>query len=250
MKRLLLFTFLLFYSQLNFAQIVSIENPKLFKIKNGWSGELNLSFALTSNTRQIIQLGNRNKLNWKRDHKLITLLTDFSFVAVDKENYVNNGFAHLRYSYNSKQYKKIFLEGFTQGQYNQIQLIKQRYLVGAGSRAAIIDYDSATVNVGVFIMGEYEEEASLRVNQHIRYSCFLSFDFQFNKTTGINSITYYQPDFLFPGDYRINTETSLRFNITQKLKFRLSYHLQHDTHPPIGAPKTIYSIQNSFGFSF
>lgn len=248
--KLLLLIVLLFIGSFSKAQIVSIENPRLVKMKNGWSGDLNLSFALTSNTRQIVQLGNRNKIYRKKNHHLSTLITDFSFVAVDKENYVNNGFAHLRYAYNSKTYSKLFMEGFTQGQYNQIQLIRQRYLVGAGSRFVVLDLDSASISVGAFLMGEYEEESSLRINRDVRYSCFLSFDFQFNKTTGINSITYYQPLFLYPGDYRINSETSLRLKITEKLRFRLLYNIQYDTNPPLGAPKTIYSIQNAFAFVF
>lgn len=232
------------------AQIVNIDNPHLGKLKDGWSGEMNLIFSLTSNTRQIVQLGEKNKIHYRKRNQLISTFTDFSFVAVDKQNYVNNGFAHIRYAWNSKKYKKIFLEGFAQTQYNQIQLYKQRELLGAGSRALVIDKDSANVNVGAFIMGEYEQANDGTVAMALRYSCFLSFDFQFSKTTGINSITYYQPDFFYPGDYRLSTETSLRFNITEKLKFKLLYNLQYDSRPPTGAPKTIYYLQNAFGFSF
>lgn len=249
MNRFFCWLFLLF-NQITIAQIVSIENPRLMKIKDGWSGDLNLSFALTYNTRQIIQFGNRNKVYHKKGHHLITTLTDFNIVAIDQQNFVNNGFAHLRYSYNTKSYKRLFLESFAQGQYNQIQLIRQRYLLGGGARYAVLDLDSATINLGAFVMGEYEEEASLIINRHLRYSCFISIDFQFNKSTGFNSITYYQPLFVYPGDYRINSETSFRFKITEKLRSRILYNIQYDTNPPTNAPKTIYSIQNAFAFVF
>ena len=232
------------------GQIVNIENQRLRKLKEGWSGNLDLSFSLTSNTRMILQLGNRNIVHWKKENHLITGITDFSFVAVDQQNYVNNGFQHLRYAYNSKQFPKIFIEGFEQLQYNQIQLIKFRGLLGGGARAIILDHDSASVNFGAFVMGEYEEESNDRINRHLRYSTFLSLDFQFNKTTGLNPITYYQPDFVDPSDYRISSETSLRFSITQKLKFKLVYNIQYDTNPPLTAPKTIYYIQNAFSFEF
>lgn len=232
------------------AQIVNIENQRLRKLKEGWSGNVDLSFSLTSNTRTIYQVGNRNKVYWKRDQHLVTGITDFNFVGVDNQNFVNNGFQHIRYAYNSCRFPKIYVEGFEQMQYNQIQLIQFRALLGGGARAIILDLDSASINLGAFLMGEYEEELNGAINRHLRYSTFLSFDFQFNKTTGINSITYFQPDFIDTDDFRISSETSLRFSITQRLKFRLVYNIQYDTRPPEGAPKTMYFISNVFGFEF
>lgn len=233
-----------------YSQIVNIENQRLRKLKEGWSGNVDLSFSMTGNTRVIYQVGNRNKLNWKKKQHMVTTITDFNFVGVDNQNFVNNGFQHVRYAYNSKRFPKIYMEGFEQMQYNQIQLIQFRALLGGGGRAIILDHDSASINFGAFLMGEYEEESNGPINRHIRYSTFLSFDFQFNKTTGINSITYFQPDFISTDDFRVSSETSLRFNITQQLKFRLVYNIQYDTDPPIGAPKTMYFISNVFGFSF
>ncbi|MFN3343638.1 MAG: DUF481 domain-containing protein [Flavobacteriales bacterium] len=232
------------------AQIVNIENQRLRNPKNGWSGHLDLSFNITKNTRMIYQIGNRNRVYWKKDQHLVSFLTDFLYVNAGRQNYVNYGFQHTRYSYNSKHFKRIILEGFEQVQYNQIQLIRFRSLLGGGARAVVLDRDSASVSLGAFVMGEYEEEATELVNRQIRYSTFFSFDFQFNKVTGINSITYYQPDFISPDDYRVSTEVSLRFNITQKLRFRLVYNLQHDSRPPRGAPETTYFISNVFSYEF
>jgi putative salt-induced outer membrane protein YdiY len=232
-----------------YGQIVNIENQRLRNPKDGWSGNLDLTFNTTKNTRMIYQIGNRNRVYWKKQQHLVTFLTDFLYVNAGNQNFVNHGFQHGRYSYNSKQFKKIYLEGFEQFQYNQIQLINLRTLVGGGARAIVVDKDSASISLGAFVMGEYEESRS-NVNRHIRYSTFFSFDFQFNKTTGINSITYYQPDFIAPDDYRVSTEMSLRFNITQKLRFRLVYTLQHDSRPPDGAPETMYFISNVFSFGF
>ncbi|MBX7095809.1 MAG: DUF481 domain-containing protein [Flavobacteriales bacterium] len=232
------------------AQIVNIENQRLRKLKDGWSGNVDLSFSITNNTKTIYQVGNRNKIYWKRDRHLVTGITDFNFVGVDNQNYVNNGFQHIRYAYNSCEFPMFYLEGFEQMQYNQIQLIQFRTLLGGGVRAIVLDRDSASINLGAFLMGEYEEEAKGKINRQIRYSTFISFDFQFNKTTGINSITYIQPDVISPDDIRVSSETSLRFNITQKLKFKLVYSLQYDSFPPEGAPKTMYFISNVFGFEF
>lgn len=230
------------------AQIVNIENQRLKEKKDGWQGTFDLSFSLIKNTQQVVQFNNHNRVMYRKKQHSVLGITDFSFVKAGKQDFVNSGFQHGRYAYNLKKHPKLFMEGFQQLQYNKIQFIDLRLLAGGGGRAIIIDRDSISVNLGTFVMAEQEHELHLKINNHIRYSLFLSFDYQFNKTTGFNTITYYQPDFLFPGDYRISHESSLRFNITRHLKFRVAYNLNHDTYPPEGAPKTFYSIMNVFRY--
>lgn len=230
------------------AQIVNIENQRLKDKKEGWTGSFDLSFSLIKNTQQVVQFNNHNRLMWKKQQHSVLGITDFSFVKAGKQDFVNSGFQHGRYAWNLKNHPKLFLEGFQQVQYNKVQYIDLRLLAGGGSRAIVLDKDSISINIGAFVMAEHEEEVGGRINQHIRYSCFLSFDFQFNKTTGFNTITYYQPDFLSPSDYRISHESSLRFNVTRHLKFRIAYNLNHDTNPPVGAPKTFYGIMNVFRY--
>lgn len=232
------------------TQIVNIENQRLNAKQDGWTGSFDLNFSMIKNTNLLLQFGNRNRVNYHRDQHNWMLLTDIGLVKSNGSDLINVGFGHMRYSYNLHKFHKIYLEAFSQSQYNKIQLVDLRVLNGAGGRAEVVKLDSFALNLGTFIMHEYERQSDGIINQTARYSCFISFDYQFNKNTGINSITYYQPDFLSPADFRISSETSLRFVITKKVSFRVVYNLFYDAYPPEGIPTTTYYLNNSINIRF
>lgn len=246
------FLFLLLFATglSSFAQIVNIENQRLHEKQNGWHLDSDLNFMLMKNLAIITQFGNRNKVFYKYDQHTVLLMTDLSLVKVNDNKYINSGFAHARYSYNSNRFEKLYYEGFLQTQYNRVQYLKVRNLAGAGARFEVVKLDSFAVNTGAFVMGEYEVETDETIHQTARYSCFLSFDYQFNKSTGINSITYYQPDFLDPSDFRISSETSFRVKINKHLSLRVVYNLYYDTNPPQTIPTTFYTLSNAINVHF
>jgi len=97
-------------------------------------------------------------------------------------------------------------------------------------------------------MHEYEEQLDKTQISLMRYSLFLTFDFQINKNFGLNCITYYQPAVFNAFDFRLNTEASIRMKITQKLHFKISYNLIYDSEPPPTVPNINYILTNSFSY--
>ena len=232
------------------AQIVNIENQRLDAKKEGWKTDVDFNFTIIKNTRVITQFGNRNRVAYNKEEHHAMFLTDFGLVKADKSDFVNSGFAHLRYGYNFRKFPKLSWESFAQAQYNKVQMVNLRLLLGTGGRFEIIKKDSIALNLGTFIMGEYEEQTDKIINQTARYSLFLSFDWQFSKTAGFNTITYLQPTFIDPSDYRVSSETSLRFTVTKKVSFRVVYNLFFDTNPPNGIPTTSYYLNNAVSVRF
>ncbi len=234
----------------SFSQIVNIENLRLNSKKEGWTTEVDMNFSLIKNVAMITQLGNRNKIGYRKEEHGVLAMADFGLVKVNDNAFVNSGFGHLRYTYNLRHHPKIYYEGFIQSQYNKVQLVKSRNLLGAGARFELIKLDSFALNVGAFVMGEYELQTDAIINKTVRYSCFLSFDYQFNKSTGINTITYYQPDFLDPSDFRISSETSLRVKVSKTVNLKIVYNLYFDTNPPGTIPTTMYYLSNAISLRF
>ncbi|HYG52665.1 MAG TPA: DUF481 domain-containing protein [Flavobacteriales bacterium] len=249
MRIFLVFIFF-FFSFVSQSQIVNIENQRLDPKKEGWKFDIDLNFTIIKNIRVITQFGNRNKVAWNKEQNHVMFLTDFGLVKADGSDFVNSGFGHMRHSYNLKKAPKINLETFMQGQYNRVQMINLRLLFGSGARFEVVKKDSIALNLGAFIMAEHETQSDGIVNQTVRYSAFISFDWQFSKTAGFNTITYYQPDFLFPADYRISSETSLRFAVTKKVNFKIVYNLFYDAYPPNGIPTTSYFLNNAVSVRF
>lgn len=245
----LLLLFVFCYSFVS-SQIVNVENQRLKGEEDGWSGNFDLSLSFIQNTKSIFQLGNRNRLYYKKGIHTGMLLTDMLIVKSKNEDFANSGFQHLRYAYHSQRYKFLYLEAFQQAQYNRVQLINLRLLFGGGARMKILDKDSAAINLGTFMMAEHEEEKNGIVNQIIRYSLFTSFDFQFHKHIGINSIIYYQPGVFDTNDYRLNIEASIRMKVTEKMSFNISYNLFYDNEPSETVPKTNYILKNAFSYTF
>ncbi len=245
-----LILFFLMFSILVNAQIVNIENQRLDPKKEGWKIDVDFNLSIVKNTRVIAQFGNRNRVAYNKEEHHTMFLTDFSLVKADGSDFINSGFVHYRYGYNFRKFQKVTWETFIQTQYNKVQLVDLRFLLGTGARFEVIKKDSIALNIGTFVMGEYEEQSDNIVNQTARYSMFLSFDWQFSKTAGFNTITYLQPAFLDPQDYRVSSETSLRFTITKKVSFRIVYNLFFDTDPPAGIPTTSYYLNNAISLRF
>lgn len=235
------------------AQIVNIENKRLNTKKEGFSGMIDINANLTYATKQLFQIGTKAKVAYTKKRNYLMLLTDYSLVTSSfNEDFINKGFEHLRYNYTLKDSGKVIYEAFQQGQFNKIQKINKRLLLGTGLRFVVINKKNYQLNLGCSIMGEYEEMdlGNKLISQDILSSNYISFDGQFNKTFGMNFITYFQPKFIDFGNYRIASETQLRFKINKFLSLKIIYKLNHDSRDLPNIRKTYYSLSNTLSFKF
>ena len=252
MKGIGLFILLIISIQ-SYAQIVNIENKRLSAKKDGFSGSVDLNFKLTYATKQLFQIGDKIKIAYRKKQHYVMLLTDHALVKSNSSgDFVNKGFEHIRYNYTFKDSGKVIYEAFHQGQFNKIQKINMRILVGTGFRFKVVDKKNFQLNLGTSIMGEYEELVldQLTISQDVLSSNYVSFDAQFTETFGINSITYFQPKFIDFGNYRIANETYLRFKFNKYLTFKIVYSLNHDSRNILDVRKTQYTLSNTLSFKF
>ena len=245
---LLSFVFLINMSA--FTQIVNIENKRLTGNKQGFNGSAELNFNFTMNSKQLLQIGDKIQLGYiKKKHQFL-VVTDHSFVKSEGDDFVNRGFQHLRYNYVFKDSGKVSVEAFQQGQFNKIQKINLRFLIGTGMRLNLIDQKNYQLNVGTGLMGEYEELIDVGISKDILSTSYLSFDGQFNESIGLNTISYFQPKIIDYGNYRFSNETSVRFMVNKYLTFKLVYSLTHDSRDIFEVRKTNYIIKNTLQIKF
>ncbi|MBD3638510.1 MAG: DUF481 domain-containing protein [Crocinitomicaceae bacterium] len=249
MKLPFILLFFLFQYALH-AQIVNIENKRLHGDIEGFHGSADLHLNFTMNTKQLLQIGDKLKLGyaWKRNH--IMVITDHAFVKSDDDSFINRGYEHLRYNYTLKDSGRVVYEAFQQSQFNKIQKINLRLLLGTGFRFKLVDQQNYQLSVGTGVMGEYEELIDYGISRDILSTSYVSFDGQFTENVGMNTISYFQPKFIDFGNYRFANETYVRFKINKYLSFKLIYSVVHDSRNLEGVRKTNYILKNTLSLNF
>ena len=244
------FVLLFFVSISTCAQIVNIENLRLATKQEGFTGSIDLSLNFTMNTVQLLQIGDRMRIGYNKKRHHILLLTDHSFISTKDVSIVNLGFEHVRYNYSFKDSANIMLEVFEQAQFNKIQKINLRFLLGTGLRFHILDQKNYQLNFGTGLMAEYEELIDYGISRDVLSNNYFSFDGQFTEHIGMNNITYFQPKLIDFGNYRLSNETQIRFMINKHLTYRIVYSLTHESRDIEGVRKTNYTFRNALSFTF
>ena len=232
------------------AQIINVEDKRsVFGDTIGLFETLELNANLVKNEEELFSLIGAAQLEFAFKNKLLLSLTKAAFIEAGDENFVNQGFQHLRYNVAWSNW--LTYELFGQIQYNELAKIKLRGLAGTGLRFRIMEKDHRRIHYGVSYMYEYDEEAESNIiSQDSRMNNYLSFYFEIGEVVAISSTTYFQPLFDEFEDFRIASESEGQFNITKNLKFTTTFTYSFDAKPPLGAPDVLYSWLNGLEYHF
>ncbi|HKK76977.1 MAG TPA: DUF481 domain-containing protein [Saprospiraceae bacterium] len=247
--------FFIFYGMLSLSlsaqTVINTEEMRLRDNKKSLVGLFNFSFGMTQNKAGLYIKPNADvRLEWAQgQHRWITLggyqLTRFSNLDVPgslPRNFTHKGFGHLRY--NRKTAGRVTWEAFTQYQFDQVQEIDHRFLLGTGPRWEIMKSDSVFIFAGVMYMYEYEQTSAEQIllNRHHRLSSYLTAGINFNENVGLNNTTYYQPRPDIWSDFRISTVTQLFARVSKQLSFTLNFSLVYDSRPPETVPPRMFDM--------
>jgi hypothetical protein len=234
-----------------YGQIVNIERRRIATDTTGWFGSANLNFAGSKTTKSIFSLfaGGLLEYKSKSDKDLWLLITEFSLITGNKEDFSNAGFGHLRY--NHKLNSVVRWEAFAQVQYNGLTKINTRALVGTGARLKLTPYETAKFYLGLSYMYEYEELFEpVDYNYDHRLSTYFTFTLLPEETVTFSSTTYVQPKLINFSDYRLSNDTNLSVGITEKLTININFKYNYDVAPPEGVPTSTYYFMNGVTVSF
>lgn len=232
------------------GQIVNVEKQRIAsKDSVGWFGDAGINFTTTRQTKSYLQFGVNTHLQRKGSNSIILLLTDFGIVNAGGEEFVNNGFAHLRF--NTRLNDVIRWEAFSQIQYNSLTKIDLRFLLGTGPRFKLTPYENAKFYWGVAYLYEHEEllDPIITLRDH-RISSYLSFTLAPQENVSFVSTTYVQPLIQEFADYRLLNESVLSLAITGNLSFNVLFQVSYDAVPPEGVPNIVYRSVNGLTYEF
>ena len=260
MKTVLYTLFLGLLSWPIFAQtVINTEEMRLMNSDKKLVGILDLNFGTTRNKAGLLlkpKADLRLELNEKNSRYILLggyQLSRFSRLSDPGSlptNFTNKGFGHFRY--NRKWSDKVTWEAFSQIQFDEIQEIDQRFLIGTGPRIQLAQNDSLSLYFGTLYMYEYEETSDeVKIfNKHHRMSFYFSANVQFNAFVGLSHITYFQPRLDQWSDFRISTTTQLIARISKHVSFDIGAEFLYDARPPGTVPESMYDISAGLAYNF
>ena len=248
--RILLVLCSLFFGISGAAQILNAESLRKVTDTSGWSGSMSANFALKRNVNDFLEFGSDIHIQYKMSKHLVLLKNDIKFQKIEGNKFENSGITHIRHNYRFAP--RVAWEVFVQGQYNKVNLVKFRALLGTGPRFKITHSEKYKFYLGVLTMLEYEEvtDGVTPLQRDLRGSSYLSFSLYPSEHVTIISTTYYQPLLRAVHDYRISSQSSLIVGLFSNFSLKTSYTFIYDVFPALGIPNSQYNLSTGVAYSF
>ena len=179
------------------------------------------------------------------------MLNNVNLSVSNELKFEQNAFQHLRYDLMLDS--AYYLEAFGQHQYDRIQLIKRRVLLGSGLRIRFLERGLINSFYGFTYMLEYEDElVTLEKNLLSRLSSYVNIKLTIKDWLKLLSTTYYQPRLTYFGDYRLSTNNQLLFKVNGNLSIITQFILVYDSSPvnDPSIPNINMKVTNGFSYKF
>lgn len=232
LKSCIIFLLIVLYSPKAHAQVVNIENKRIYDDTSGWSGNVEASFSAQQTKDLLYAINFKHLIQYKTRKHYYLIMSDLRYSG-GRTVYANSGMAHARYAYriNNGPWK---WESYMQVQYNQLLLQKLRTLVGTGLRWKFYDKNDSKFFGGSSVFFEYEEiqaDPTDDYNKTFRWSNYLSW-FINRPHYAFTAATYYQPSLADFRDYRISGQYTYLFKLKKRIDFKFELTGFYDSRPP------------------
>jgi hypothetical protein len=193
---------------------------------------------LNAGNTEFLKLGASARIDFFDTLWYSFLVGNYERGSNDEDLFTHKAFAHLRLV--RTLLPALRLEAFGQKEFNDFIRLKDRNLAGGGARITALHLpgsDSTTglaLNIGIGAMWENEEttgEGRGEVNL-LRSTNYLAFTLRSSKLISLSITGYYQPVFRDFDDFRLLTDASVAFSITDALAFTTTMRYRFDSQPP------------------
>jgi hypothetical protein len=235
------------------AQLVNIETKRLQTDSTRFV--LNADFAFNHSNNDGVSVNQVNgtlttQLKSEDLKRTYLFLGNYRLIDADEGNLQNSWFLHTRFNYKFNQLLRF--EAFLQGQYNQLLVVEQRNLVGAGLRLKWMNRENFSGYLGNSYMYEveYSDRAGTTEYNH-RNSTYLSVSYlSKSKNFSVTNTVYYQPLYKNLKDYRLLEQFRLDIPLAEWFKVFTIYDYYFDSKTPLNTREYTSQLQIGVGFSF
>ncbi len=232
------------------AQILNVESLRKVTDTSGFAGSISATLALKRNVNDFVVIRSDIHLQYKMKEHLFLFKNDVSFVQIEGDEFDNSLISHVRYNY--RFHPRIAWEIFAQGQFNKVNLIDFRGLLGTGPRFKLSTSEKYKFYLGALMMYEHERlsDGVTPTQRDFRASAYLSFSLYPTENITIVSTTYGQPRVDKLDDFRISSQSSLIVGLLKNFALNMTYSFTYDAFPAVGVPKSQYDFSSGFTYSF
>lgn len=163
-----------------------------------------------------------------------------------------------RFTFDSQYARKLTNKWLAVGLFSLLKSNQQdlelRTTYGGGFGRKLVQTDNTALTViggAAYSHESYVPQASMEpVRNNAESLLGLTFStFRF-KTLNLNSQTFLFPSLTDPGRLRLSSQSNLRIELVRNFYWSLQLYENHDTRPPINAPKNDLGVTTSLGWTF
>jgi hypothetical protein len=138
-----------------------------------------------------------------------------------------------------------------QGQSNRILAVRFRGLAGAGLRFRVLKSGRFRLYAAAAAMAEHEIlEPDGAGRTCLRLSSYASWTWRPGPAATVVHTTYLQPLASVLRDFRVSSQTDLKFRVGAGLSAGLSYTWAYDTRPPAGVVRGTQALRHLLSYDF
>lgn len=243
-KILLLFSGMFICFTFSFAQVVNIENKRIYDDTTGISGLIDASVSAMKTKDLLFNFSFRPVVQYKTPCHYYLFINDLMYSKGGSQLYANYGLSHFRYAYRIKGPLKW--ESYAQVQYNQLLDQRSRSLAGTGLRIKLLDIKGYRLIFGTSTFYEIERINSTNaVTKNMRWSNYFSWFMESKNQLSFSGVMYYQPVWTDLNDFRFMGQYTLIFHVTKRTDFKFEVSHFYDSRPTVGVVKSYFN--SSFG---
>lgn len=217
----------------------------------GWQGSAGLNFSYTQNINKLFIIRANTGLQYRKGKHIALSLNDLNLVFSSAAQFNFAGFQHFRYNYLVNEWYTA--EAFNQLQFDRVQKVRFRYLLGVGQRFTLYKQPKGRIYLGTAAMYEHEQESATGINHNdLRLSNYLSAKYKPSDVFTGTFMMYYQPLPYRFSDYRVSTLVNLFFRINRYLSFSSGFTMAYDSNP-VDDPDVVnltFSVTQGLFFKF
>jgi len=235
------------------AALAQVNTEKLRRADSttGVLFNTSLSFGIVRGNSEYVSARGAARLDYARGGNDNFAVVDYEFKESQRGKIANRGFLHLRSIWQLSS--SLFVEGFTQAEFNEFISLKNRDLLGGGMRLHLFDTEDdrgrgiLDLFLGVGVMFEHELYATspseTRFNR-IRSTNYLTMNWMPDDDVTFSLVGYVQPLIDNPEDVRLTSESSLEFALSEAFHFHVSASLRYHSRPVLSVKRYDFELRN------